>query len=101
MVAFAFVVTALAYGIGWEWLTPELERYRLAVRTESIAYTAMLDQETGLRAYLVSGDPGFMEPYPRAELGLAAANEALVASVGAEPEMAAAMLDTRLAQETW
>ena len=101
VVAFAFVVTALAYGIGWAWLTPELERYRLAVRTESIAYAAMLDQETGLRAYLVSGDPGFMEPYARAELGLTAANAALVTCVGAEPELATAMLDTRLAQETW
>jgi diguanylate cyclase (GGDEF)-like protein len=101
MVACAFVVTALAYGIGWAWLTPELERYRLAVRTESIAYASMLDEETGLRAYLMTGDPEFMEPYPRAEIGLAAANLALVACVGAEPDLAAAMLDTRLAQETW
>ena len=101
MVACAFVVTALAYGIGWVWLTPELERYRLAVRTESIAYASMLDEETGLRAYLMTGDPEFMEPYPRAEIGLAAANLALVACVGAEPELAAMMLDTRLAQETW
>jgi CHASE3 domain sensor protein len=101
VVACAFVVTALAYGIGWAWLTPELERYRLAVRTESTAYASMLDEETGLRAYLLTGDPGFMEPYPRAELGLAAANLALVACVGADPELAAAMLDTRLAEETW
>jgi hypothetical protein len=69
VVACAFVVTALAYGIGWAWLTPELERYRLAVRTESIAYASMLDEETGLRAYLMTDDPEFMEPYPRAEIG--------------------------------
>ena len=101
MVACAFIVTALAYCVGWAWLTPELERYRLAVRNESIAYASMLDEETGLRAYLITGDPAFMETYPRAEIGLAAANLALVACVGAEPKLAVAMLDTRLAEETW
>jgi diguanylate cyclase (GGDEF)-like protein len=61
----------------------------------------MLDEETGLRAYLMTGDPSFMAPYPRAELELAAANLTLVACVGAEPELVTAMLDTRLAQESW
>jgi hypothetical protein len=49
LVAGAFIVTALTYGVGWAWLTPELERCRLAVGTESGAHAAMFDEETGLR----------------------------------------------------
>jgi diguanylate cyclase (GGDEF)-like protein len=101
LVAGAFIMTALAYGVGWTWLTPELERCRLAVRTEGGAHAAMLDEETGLRAYVMTGDTGFMEPYTRAERALAEANLTLVATVGTVPELAPAMMGTLLAEATW
>ena len=54
LVGAAFLITAAAYGIGWAWLTPELERSRLAERAESASQEAMIDQETGLRGYLMT-----------------------------------------------
>jgi len=46
----------------------------------------------------MSGDTSFMEPYTRAERALAEANVSLVAAVGTVPELAAAMMDTLLAE---
>jgi diguanylate cyclase (GGDEF)-like protein len=101
LVAGAFLVTAVGYGIGWAWLTPEFERSRLAVRAESAAYAAMLDEENGLRAYLLTHDDRFLAPYTAGRVALARANEALTANAGSVSELATAMLDTRLAEETW
>ena len=96
------MVTALAFGATRAWLTPELERSRLAVRTESAAYAAMLDEENALRAYLLTHDSRFINgPYAQAEDALARANKTLTASVGEVPQVAAALLAMRLAQERW
>jgi diguanylate cyclase (GGDEF)-like protein len=101
LVAAAFFITALAYGVGSVWLTPELERSRLAVTSENAAHTAMLNEENGLRAYLLTHDVRFIEPLAREEAELARVNEALTAYAGPIPELAVAMLDTRLAEERW
>jgi diguanylate cyclase (GGDEF)-like protein len=101
LVAAAFFVTALMYCVDWVWLTPEVERSRLAMRAESAADAAMLDEENGLRAYLFTRDLLFLEPYTRGQLELARANEALTAYAGSVSELAAAMLGTRLAEERW
>jgi diguanylate cyclase (GGDEF)-like protein len=101
LVAAAFCVTVMTYSIGWAWLIPELERSRLAVRAESSAYAAMLDEENGLRAYLLTREVRFIDPYLRAEVDLARANEVLSANVGSGPELSGPMMRTRLAQERW
>ncbi len=101
IVAGAFCVTALAYGVRRVWLTPEFEGSRLAERAESTAYAAMLDEENGLRAYLLTRDVRFIEPYTRGENELARANRTLSECVGSVPELAVAMLGTRLAEERW
>ncbi|MDB4979658.1 MAG: hypothetical protein JWM82_410 [Myxococcales bacterium] len=102
IVAGAFVLTALAFAVNWGWLTPELERSRLATRTESAAFAAMLEEENALRAYLLTQDRHFVrEPYAHAEEALSRANDTLAVSAGAVPEIAAAMLAVRLAEERW
>jgi diguanylate cyclase (GGDEF)-like protein len=101
LVAGGFFATALMYGISWAWLTPQFERSRLAAKAESAAYAAMLDEENGLRGYLLTGDARFLEPYVRAEVALARANEALTANAGSVTELAAEMVGTRLAEERW
>src|SRR5664280_1691003 len=67
IMAGAFCVTALAYGLRRIGVTPEFERNRLAERSESAAYAAMLDEENGLLAYLLTRDVRFIEPYTRGE----------------------------------
>jgi diguanylate cyclase (GGDEF)-like protein len=101
LVAAAFVVTALGFGASRAWLTPDLIRSRLAVRTENAAYAAMLDEEIGLRAYLSTHDARLIEPYARAEATLARADKTLTTAAGSVPELAVPMLGTRLAEERW
>ena len=97
----ALFVTALAFGIRRVWLTPEFDRSRRAERSESAAYAAMLDEENGLRAYLLTRDVRFLEPYAHGEVVLAQANQDLTVQVGAVPSLAVAMLGTRMAEERW
>jgi diguanylate cyclase (GGDEF)-like protein len=101
LVAAAFLCTALMYGVSLAWLNPETEQAQSAARAEGAANAAMLDEENGLRAYLLTGDAQFIEPYARAKSALAEANTALAASANATPELARMMLDTRLAEEKW
>ncbi|MDP9037191.1 MAG: diguanylate cyclase [Myxococcota bacterium] len=101
IVAAGFVVQSLAYGISHVWLTPEFERSRLAVGAEGDAFAAMVDEENGLRAYLLTRDVRFIEPYTRGETQLARANTVLVANAGSVSEVAAAMLATRITEEAW
>ncbi|MGA8257737.1 MAG: response regulator [Nocardioides sp.] len=44
-------------------LDPALTRATDAARNVRLAHQGMLDQETGLRAYLITGDTGFLNPY--------------------------------------
>ena len=101
LVAAAFLTIALMYAVSWTWLTPELERANLAVKAESDAFTAMLDQETGLRAYLLTHDVRFVQPYAGGRLSLALANDDLARNVGAESGLAKALVSTRVAEERW
>jgi diguanylate cyclase (GGDEF)-like protein len=104
LVAGASVLTALAYGANWAWVTPDRERAQAAMTTESVAHTAVLDQETALRGYLLTRDERFLEPYVQGEAALARANDALTAYVGAgggAARVALAMVRTRLAEEQW
>jgi diguanylate cyclase (GGDEF)-like protein len=101
LVAAGFFVTAIAYAISWAYLTPEAERCRMAVRAESAANAAMIDEENGLRGYLMTRDERFLEAYARGKLQLARANPIITESAGFAPELAVSMLAERLAEEKW
>ena len=101
LVAIAFLLTALTYAATGAWLTPEFERSRLAVRAESAAYAAMIDEENGLRGYMMTRDTRFLEAYTSGVSRLARANDALPGYASSVPEVAASMLATRLAEERW
>jgi hypothetical protein len=101
LVAAAFFVTALAYGVSWGWLRPELVRSELAVGAESASHVAMLEEANGLSGYLLTHNDRFLDAYTRGELDLARANEALTAYIGSVPELATAIVGKRLAEERW
>ena len=45
------------------WLVPTTNRHVDGGRAIRLAHLAMVNQETGLRAYLLTGKPTFLEPY--------------------------------------
>jgi diguanylate cyclase (GGDEF)-like protein len=101
LVAAAFLVTAITFGIGWTWLRPELQQSRQAEWAESSSHAAVLEAENGLRGYLITRDPRYLEPYSRRESGVGPGNHALIVSIDAAPDLAAALLSTRLAEQKW
>jgi diguanylate cyclase (GGDEF)-like protein len=101
IVAVGFVMTAVAYATTENWLAPEAERSRLAARAESAANAAMIDEENGLRAYLMTREIRFMEPYSNAKIALARANIEVPLYAASIPDLAEAMIATRLAEEKW
>ena len=101
LVGAAFLVTAVAYGIGWAWLTPELEQSRVAERAESASHMAMVDEENGLRGYLITRDPRFLEARVQSDAKLRHANYALIAAAGTSAELTMDLVSTRLAGQRW
>jgi diguanylate cyclase (GGDEF)-like protein len=104
LVAAAFLLTAVAYGVTGFWLTPEREQSQVAVKAANAAHTAMLDEEVGLRGYLLTHDVRFLQPYVDGEPALAHANDILTAYVGnvsGVPEVAVALFNMRLSEERW
>ena len=94
------LVTALGYG----WLAvvsaPESRALDRAVEATRSAHVAMVDQETALRAYLVTGEELFLSPYQSGVQRTAEANDRLEDSLDQEA-LADEILDFRIAQEQW
>lgn len=106
--AVVVAVTFLAFVIacfGWFRLTADYERSWLAVKAEHAAFAAMLDQESGLRGYLLTHDEQYKEPYIWGLTALAKANQSLATyTVGPAAEtrvVTAALVEARLAQNRW
>lgn len=78
---------------------PQVRERVEGISAARAAHTAMLDQQSGLRGYLVTGDEAFLESYQRGSAALPAHNERVESLVG-ELE-AALVLRVRLAQAAW
>lgn len=63
--------------------------------------TAMVDAETGLRGYLLSGDPDFLAPYSDAPRAIARIYRQLEATERGEPEHMRTLLDVGAQFEQW
>ncbi|EPX55043.1 Phytochrome, two-component sensor histidine kinase [Cystobacter fuscus DSM 2262] len=61
----------------------------------------LIDRETGLRGYLLTGKPAFLEPYQTAGQQLPAVVDALEQSLGGEPEQRAWMTQLRERWRDW
>ena len=65
------------------------------------AHEGMLDQETGLRGWLATGDTRFRDPYTTGRRTTAAASAALLRAVQQQPEATESLVGVRLRQERW
>jgi diguanylate cyclase (GGDEF)-like protein len=100
-VSAAFLATALSFAISWVWLDPEVSAAREARRATSDFNVALIDQETGLRGYLLTRDARLLEPYHRGKLAAAQANAALDAHTPAVSELVVRLSSMRAAAERW
>lgn len=104
VVATALVnVILLTAALGWVLgaAQPRLAGLRSGVNAVRDAQQAMLDQETGARAYLLIGTQQYLEPYHNGVRELSGASTQLVALVRAEPSLAVDVAAMRTAADRW
>ena len=80
---------------------PAQQRNADAVNAAALSHAGMLDQETGLRAFLVAKDQAFLEPYSRGQKELADGNLELAAMVASDPRLTQDVQAMEAAQGRW
>jgi CHASE3 domain sensor protein len=79
----------------------EVVRLTEAAKAARVAHEAMLDQQTGLRGYVATGNRDLLRPYEKGRAALGAANRALTALGARESELVGLVVEARVAQERW
>jgi diguanylate cyclase (GGDEF)-like protein len=99
-VVLALVIAALfAYVLGS--LRPDQLRSGSGARSVQLAHQAMIDQETGLRGYLLLDDAAFLEPYREGVDALRAHSAETDQRVGSIASVARLVMAMRLAEQAW
>ena len=80
---------------------PRVDRAIDAASAVRRSHEAMLDQQAGLRGYLLSGDERFLEAYERGEAALPALNAEATELIGGDDVLGNHFFELRLAQQTW
>ncbi len=80
---------------------PRLSSYVEIGREARDAHEGMLDQETGLRAWLATGDSQFLSPYKAGKVHTEQAAVRLVQDVRTTPEVTRNVLQMLLARQRW
>jgi diguanylate cyclase (GGDEF)-like protein len=95
------LVTAAVFAYVFVKARPDAHRYLVAGQAARQAHSAMVDQETGIRGYLLSGQQQYLAPYLTGKEALRQQEAALVENVGTERGLARLMIDRRLAEQAW
>ena len=101
IIAAALAIAVVTLGLSLFAVGPQLSRAIDVNNDDHEAQQAMLNQETGLRAYLFSGASGFLEPYQQGVQDLAKYNARLDHEVSGSPTLEAYLLPARVAQQIW
>jgi diguanylate cyclase (GGDEF)-like protein len=80
---------------------PKLESYVDMTRHARDAHVGMLDQETGLRGWLATGDRAFLEPYDSGRRNARLALESLLAQAKHEPDVTDVVVEMLLRRQRW
>ncbi|MEP7203621.1 MAG: diguanylate cyclase [Ilumatobacteraceae bacterium] len=80
---------------------PLRERYEEAARSVRLAHAAMIDQQTGLRGYVVTRDERFLEAYQRGKDALPTHSREATAQLADTGSMTESVVALRVAQERW
>ena len=79
---------------------PMINRYQVGLAALQASHTAMLDQETGVRGYLVTGDTRYLAPYRQGRIAMAAAEDGML-PLAREADLTRPVLDVLVTQRAW
>ena len=102
VVALSFLALALAYSVrSMNRSAALVERTDLAISHADNLLKLILDQETGLRGYLLTGDEQFLQPYRMAETPIDAEFATLKSLIAANPNQLGRLEAVRAKYEDW
>ena len=103
VIAGALVISVLLVSL-LAWITlasqPQIARYEGGLLALQDGHAAMLDQETGLRAFLSTGDLTYLAPYNSGRGDLARADARLL-DVASDPRLTRQVVAVRISQQQW
>jgi diguanylate cyclase (GGDEF)-like protein len=82
-------------------LEARTQRAVAAAHALDTAHAAMLDQETGLRGYLDTGDPSFLASFRAGRAAVASSDDVLATQLDRSADLIAPLIDLRVAQNAW
>ena len=80
---------------------PLARRYDDGAQQVRLAHAAMIDQETGIRAYLLTGEKRFLEPYTLGVSALDAASRSAHAAFRDAPTLLTQLTRVHAAEQAW
>ncbi len=98
LVATASLTITLLLGV---WLVPATDRFNAGARAVRLGHQAMLDQQTGLRAYLLTGDAQALGPYRRGAAALAGRGADARRAYRDQPSQLVRITRMQQAQQAW
>ena len=96
LIALMVVVLILSFSV-----QPRLSQLRDAASAARDAHDAMLDEETGVRGYLATGEAEFLEPYQDGKTRRTSADARLITHLAQEPALLAKAIAVVDAQQSW
>ena len=100
-VAATAVVSALVLVLLVLALVPQTDRYAEGARSVRLAHLAMVDQQTALRAFLVTGSEEFLDPYERGSARLPGHNAVVLRRFAGQERMLADYREVVERQQAW
>jgi diguanylate cyclase (GGDEF)-like protein len=95
------VFVAVGVNVARTVISQSADRYIAASQALSEAHAGMLDEETGLRGFLETGVPSFLDPYHLGQDELVQGNAQLQQAVGGDAGLLDGYVAVRLSQGAW
>lgn len=82
-------------------LRPPGLRYVHGEEAVALGHAAMIDEETGVRGYLLTQERSYLDPYKTGQMDLATQNAAASRYLGSDPKVAGLLQAMRKAENDW
>jgi diguanylate cyclase (GGDEF)-like protein len=100
LIATTLVITGACFGAVLGHYEPTIRDLLAGSEAVNQAHVGMLDEETGLRGFIITGDQLFLAPYYQGEAELRDGDNAVL-SLATRSDLVAAIVSMRVAQEDW
>ncbi|HEX4580205.1 MAG TPA: CHASE3 domain-containing protein, partial [Candidatus Dormibacteraeota bacterium] len=95
------VIVAVACNVSRSVIADSATTYTAGSEALSLAHAGMLDEETGLRGFLETGAPSFLQPYHAGQDELEKGDADLQRALAGDPNLLTGYIQVRLAQGAW